>query len=183
MNIFYLHEDPSICAKLHCDKHVCKMIIEYAQLMSTAHRVLDGELYADKTANGRSIKRWRLNENEDVIYKASHINHPSGVWTRTSDANYQWLYTMWIELCKEYTHRYGKTHLTQEKLAHILAKIPNNIPKGPLTQIPQAMPDDVKKTNPIDAYKSYYRKYKQEFARWTNRQTPEFMLCTTTLNM
>ena len=36
------------------------MIIEYAQLMSTAHRVLDGEMYMDKTANGRNIKRWRL---------------------------------------------------------------------------------------------------------------------------
>ena len=43
MNIFYLSEDPVQCAKWHCDKHVTKMIIEYAQLLSTAHRVLDGE--------------------------------------------------------------------------------------------------------------------------------------------
>jgi hypothetical protein len=42
MNIFYLDEDPKICAQYHCDKHVVKMIIEYAQLLSTAHRVLDG---------------------------------------------------------------------------------------------------------------------------------------------
>jgi hypothetical protein len=42
MNIFYLDEDPKICAQYHCDKHVVKMIIEYAQLFSTAHRVLDG---------------------------------------------------------------------------------------------------------------------------------------------
>ena len=123
MNIFYLDQKPETCAQLHCDKHVVKMIIEYAQLMSTAHRTLDGEMYVDKTANGRSIKRWRLNENEDIIYKASHINHPSGIWTRASDSNYTWLYTMWVELCNEYTHRYGRTHLTEEKLAHILAKI------------------------------------------------------------
>jgi hypothetical protein len=32
MNIFYLDEDPKICAQYHCDKHVVKMIIEYAQL-------------------------------------------------------------------------------------------------------------------------------------------------------
>ena len=60
MNIFYLHPNTKTCAQHHCDKHVVKMIIEYAQLMSTAHRVLDGELYVDKTANNRRIKRWRL---------------------------------------------------------------------------------------------------------------------------
>ena len=67
---------------MHCDKHVVKMIIEYAQLMSTAHRILDGKEYIDKTANGRNIKRWRM-ENERLnsgLMKASHINHPSNVW-------------------------------------------------------------------------------------------------------
>ena len=53
MNIFYLDRHPKICAEYHCDKHTVKMIIEYAQLMSTAHRVLDGEEYYDKTSNGR----------------------------------------------------------------------------------------------------------------------------------
>ena len=42
MNIFYLDTSPKTCAEMHCDKHVVKMIIEYAQLMSTAHRLLDG---------------------------------------------------------------------------------------------------------------------------------------------
>ena len=37
MNIFYLSDDPQICAEQHCDKHVVKMCIEYAQLLSTAH--------------------------------------------------------------------------------------------------------------------------------------------------
>ena len=41
MNIFYLNEDPRIAAEEHCDKHVCKMTIEYCQLLSTAHRALD----------------------------------------------------------------------------------------------------------------------------------------------
>ena len=60
MNIFYLHEDPIQNAKWHIDKHIVKMPIEYAQLMSTAHRLLDGEMYLGKTAIGRNIKRWRL---------------------------------------------------------------------------------------------------------------------------
>ena len=75
MNIFYLHKDPEISAKMHCDKHVVKMIIEYAQLMSTAHRILDGDEYEGKTKIGRRIRRWKHpNENvENTIYKASHI--------------------------------------------------------------------------------------------------------------
>ena len=56
MNIFYLHEDPIQNIKWHVDKHVVKMATEYAQLLSTAHRYLDGDMYIDKTANGRNIK-------------------------------------------------------------------------------------------------------------------------------
>ena len=58
MNIFYLSSNPGECARQHCDKHVVKMIVEYAQLMSTAHRLLDGVATKGKTANtGRSVVR------------------------------------------------------------------------------------------------------------------------------
>ena len=52
------------------------MIIEYAQLMSTAHRVLDGDPYTDKTANGRRIQRWKHPlENHENYYTNIHVNH------------------------------------------------------------------------------------------------------------
>ena len=72
MNKLNLHEDPEVSAKMHCEKHVVKMIIEYAQLMSTAHRMLDGVEYEDKTKNGRRIRRWKHpNANvENTLYKA-----------------------------------------------------------------------------------------------------------------
>jgi len=67
MNLFYLHKDPEISATLHCDKHVVKMIIEYAQMLSTAHRMLDGKQYTD-ASSGRRIQRWRLdNSNMDGV--------------------------------------------------------------------------------------------------------------------
>tara|TARA_B100000085_G_scaffold285021_1_gene319662 strand:+ start:1793 stop:2335 length:543 start_codon:yes stop_codon:yes gene_type:complete len=177
MNLFALDEMPEIAALLHCDKHVCKMIIEYAQLMSTAHRVLDGSLYYDKTKNGSKIKRWRLDDidMEDVVYKASHINHPSAIWTRENDSNYTWVYTLWVSLCREYTHRYGRTHETYRKLATVLNKLPQNIPAGEKTEIPQCMPEDAKRDNVVEAYQEYYRKYKSDFAKWTDREVPEFM--------
>ena len=42
MNIFYLDSNPTVCAQYHNDRHTVKMIVEYAQLLSTAHRVIDG---------------------------------------------------------------------------------------------------------------------------------------------
>lgn len=42
MNIFVLHDEPRLAAQAHLDRHVVKMILEYAQLLSTAHRILDG---------------------------------------------------------------------------------------------------------------------------------------------
>ena len=48
MNIFYLDEKPMTAARMHCDKHVVKMILESAQMLSTAHRILDGNDYADR---------------------------------------------------------------------------------------------------------------------------------------
>ena len=62
MNIFELDRDPAICAEMHCDKHIVKMPIEYAQLLSTAHRVLDGTEYIGETKTGRKAKRWRLHD-------------------------------------------------------------------------------------------------------------------------
>ena len=85
MNIFYLHKDPEISAKMHCDKHVVKMIIEYAQLMSTAHRILDGDEYEGKTKIGRRIRRWKHpNKNiENTIYKSiTHKSPKCSVWAQ-----------------------------------------------------------------------------------------------------
>jgi len=178
LNIFYLDPDPSTCAKMHLDKHVVKMIVEYAQLMSTAHRMLDGEQYTDKTVNNRNIQRWRMKNEmfESTLYKASHVNHPSNIWVRQSKENYRWLYRMWFYLLQEYTYRYGKKHAC-EKLMHVLYLDPVNIPKGIFTEPTPAMPDTYKVTNDsIRSYQNYYIHDKSRFAKWKNRETPEWFL-------
>ena len=72
MNIFYLHNDTKLCAEQHVDKHVVKMIVEYAQLLSTAHRMIDGEEYIGKSKTGRKVKRYRMtNPNLDkTVYQS-----------------------------------------------------------------------------------------------------------------
>ena len=175
MNIFYLHEDPIQNAKWHIDKHIVKMPIEYAQLMSTAHRLLDGEMYLGKTAIGRNIKRWRLHdEREDILYKASHINHPSAIWVRESIENYFEMYKLYMAVLAEFTNRYGKIH-GSSKPSIALIRPPSNIPMVKGTQLPQCMPEICKvKNNPILAYRNYYIVEKNSFASWKNREIPEW---------
>ena len=179
MNIFYLHKDPVICAQMHCDKHVVKMNIEYAQLLSTAHRVIDGTMWIGKTANGRSIKRYFLKNGEmnSVLYKASHINHPSAIWVRDSIKNYQWLYDMWIALGDEYTYRYGKVHESIRKLSDYLLFPPTDMFDGPFTQPIPAMqhyPQCIVEKNSIASYRNYYWIAKQDIAKWKKRETPQW---------
>ena len=174
MNIFYLDPNPKKCAQMHCDKHVVKMIIEYAQLMSTAHRILDGEEYIDKTSNGRNIRRWRHPDPlfDSSLMKASHINHPSAVWTRWSRENYIWLYRMWFYLLQEYTYRYGKKHACS-KYMDFLYLDPENIASKYFTAPTPAMPDDCKIVgDSLSSYKKYYIDKKVRFAKWTNREVP-----------
>ena len=175
MNIFYLSHYPYLAAQWHCDAHVRKMVIEYAQLLSTAHRVLDGEMYYGRTTNNRKIKRWKMEDPklEDGLMKASHVNHPSAVWARASYNNYKWLLDLWTELLKEYHYRYGKSHAC-EGYMELLSKFPKNIPSEYFTQPTPAMPDDVKDDCSIVSYRNYYIKYKQHLASWKNRVRPQW---------
>lgn len=175
MNIFHLDKDPNIAAQMMCDKHVVKMVVEYGQLLSTAHRVLDGTLYLDKTKNGRNIKRWRVpgKEREATLYKASHVNHPSNIWVRDNDKNYRWLYKHFAACAREYTHRYGKNHATFKKLNGHVWFAPRNIEqKLTTTKFAQAMPEYCKREDPVEAYRYYYINEKRRFANWTNRAMP-----------
>jgi len=169
MNIFYLDHDPVIAAKAMTDKHVVKMILESAQLLSTAHRVLDGEPMVQLSAAGRRLTRYSHPTLDDVLYKSTHINHPSGVWARESKENYLWLYKHFLALCSEYTNRYGRTHLTYEKLGTILGSPPLSIADTPFTTIKLAMPIPYHLPDPVEAYRYYYESEKLHIPSDINR--------------
>lgn len=175
MNIFYLHQDPKICAEMHVDKHCVKMILETCQLLSTAHRILDGIQIEGKTKTGRSIKRWQLPDDRDsIIYTATHTNHPSAIWCRQNRENYYWLWCLLSELCSEYTYRYGKVHKCQETgLVDKLKSFPNNLSYGEFTEPTPAMPDQYKiPGNSIQSYHNYYKGEKERMFSWKNRNKP-----------
>ena len=161
------------------DKHVVKMILESAQLLCTAHRILDGRMVAAKSKTGRNVKRFVLDDARDsVLYTATHVNHPSAVWARRSVENYNWLYEHFYALGREYTYRYEKTHkcFTGE-MSYMLQSPPLNLREYDMTEMPSAMDDEYKiSDDPITNYRNYYKLGKARMHAWKKRQPPTWIL-------
>ena len=177
MNIFVLDESPQTAAQMMCDKHVVKMIVESGQMLSTAHRVLDGEQYTELSANNRRIKRRKSPYNlmEDILYKASFVGHPCSQWVMENDKNYYWLAEHAYELCKEYTRRYKKVHKTEDMISLVRFRKPVNISiADSITPFAQAMPEEYKNSNAVEAYRAYYLGEKTGFAEWKYSETPSW---------
>ena len=157
MNIFFLDRNPTICARYHVDKHASKMVLETAQLLSTAHHLKDSPFVSS-------------------VYRMTHKNHPSSVWVRESKAHYEWLYTLFIELNTEFKHRYGKDHLSYTKLDQYLCRIPPGIVEDSwLRDPPQCMPSEYHDESAIKAYRSYYTYGKKHLHAYTNREYPHWI--------
>lgn len=177
LNIFILDNDPVKAAQQQCDKHIVKMVLESAQMLSSAHRILDGELERRPSLSGKTnTKYYKLpDKREDTLYKAVHFNHPCSIWTRESQANYDWHYLHFIALCKEYEYRYDKVHMCYTKLADVLYDSPNNIANKPQTPFaiamgsnPECILDDA-----IESYKSFYQAKQANFKMlWSKRPKP-----------
>ena len=169
MNIFLLDESPGVAARMHCDKHVPKMIVESAQMLSTAHRMLDGKEYLAPSKSGkRMTKHYLLERNDDVIYKAVHAAHPCTVWTMQSASNYIWHYGLFHALSEEFEYRFKKIHRSWYILKYI-SVIPKNIPDigpTPYAKAMKAYPDIAAIEDPVEAYRQFYIADKIEFAKW-----------------
>lgn len=153
MNIFVLSNDPGQAAKDHCDKHVVKMVLETAQLLSTACREAGAE--------------------DPLLYKSSHVNHPCSVWARSSISAFCWLCDLGTHLSEEYSFRYGKTHKSQaviERAKWYALRFPNE----DMPPFVQCVPEEYKRRSAVTAYRAYYKGEKANFARWTRRPEPKW---------
>ena len=157
MNIFYLDEDVMKISRMLCDKHSIKMVLESAQMMSTAHRTLDGDEYANRVG----------------LYQTVHKNHPSTIWTRTTSGNYAWHFALFSAMLAEYQFRYEKLHKCKVLLT-LLEQEPQNIPRGDFSPPPQCMPKKYKSDNTVRAYRNFYVGEKARFASWKNRAVPDW---------
>ena len=159
MNIFFLHENPRIAAEWHGDKHVSKMLLETAQMLSTSHHV---------QGFGHS-----------ELYKPTHINHPCSLWVRENKRNYHWTWNLLCALCYEFEIRRGKKHAT-ERLVIPLSYQPDLPFATDRTPPALAMPDEFKTACPVESYRRYYQ---QKFLdgivcyNWSDERTePDWIL-------
>jgi hypothetical protein len=148
MNIFILDQNPVTAARFHADKHVNKMILESAQMLST---VLGGR------------------------YKPTHANHPCTLWVSRSRANASWLIDLTYALNQEAQARYGhdrdhKSLTVLDELVYLQAV--DDLPDIGITPFAQAMPDEYKDPDPVMAYRRYYRS--KPFVSWAKGTTPSW---------
>jgi hypothetical protein len=160
MNIFILDLDKSLAAKYHLDKHVVKMVLETAQLLNTAMSKHSKEYLANP------------------IYRITHANHPCSLWAAKSIQNFEWLTDFGMELSKEYTYRYGKTHKSQYVIECLAdSKYKTSIPNTGLTEFALCMPDNYKvKGDAVASYRNYYRGEKLSIAKYTKRDFPDWLV-------
>ena len=110
MNIFVTDSDPIKSAQFLDNKRVIKMILESAQMLSTALHFYGVE----------------------APYKSTHVNHPCNIWCRSNKSNYGWLLKHFKALCEEYTFRYNKVHKCEQYFKFFKDNI-EALPSGELT--------------------------------------------------
>ena len=153
MNVFFVDRDPIVAAQQLCDVHVVKMAVESAQILSTARRHLG----------------------LDAPYRSTHPKHPCVLWVGQGVENYCWLLSHTRALCEEYTYRYGKRHGTEDKL-DAFVELPSALPSQ-WTEPAQAMPDEYKRLDPVEAYRAFYHHKAATLPRfgYRNRLAPSWL--------
>lgn len=176
MNIFVVDKDPTNAAENLCDKHVVKMIVETVQMLSTAHRVLDGTPTTRVTKSGRTVRHWTHPDDawESRLCLATMVHHPCTRWTMAASSNYDWLFDHGAELLYQYTLRYDKVHSMQSLFSECLLHRPKNIVLGERTPFAQAMPDQYRNPDAVLAYRNYYLGEKRRFAKWKSMNPPSW---------
>jgi len=151
MNIFLLDSDINKNVQSYGDKHVVKMIVEHAQMLSATVRLAG----------------------YDAGYRLTHKNHPCTIWTRESQSNYNYLRDLTEALHKEWQFRFN--HTRNHKSWDMIETLPDpKLEDNGLTPFAQAMPDEYRDDDAIIAYRKYYLGEKKHLFKWTKRNQPEW---------
>ena len=100
MNIFAVHQDPVQAAKILPDKHVTKMILESAQMLSLVYSPHYWDIGTVLKVDGTPFK----------TAKGAFKKHPCTIWAAEKVENCAWLLQHAAGLCHEFVARYGKQH-------------------------------------------------------------------------
>ena len=167
MNLFLLSSSKRKGARMHCNRHVVKMILETTQLLWTAVHV-----------GGVDVEKLPIK-----AYRKTHMWHPTAIWVRKTPKNWAFAVAFGLELCAEYTRRYGKVHKCEahlrflrkfgyvEPLERRAIKNKCGAMKNGCTPFPLAMPEDcvVYKGGKPHAVRSYRKYYARKNREWTEK--------------
>lgn len=159
MQIFRLEEGVHANARALCDRHVINQLGETAELLAIAHYRSGEPLPPFKRLKPRVLR---------------HRNHPCAVWAATSGRTYRWTQRYATALCIEYTLRFRRTHAYEYDIINLLAFAPFKILlREEWPEPPQVMPEDLRMTDTVRAYRLYYHQKSLSMdMRWTRRARP-----------
>lgn len=180
MNLFILDYDLDKCAEYHIDKHVGKMQLEAAQLLSTTlwiDEVLGFIPRALTQEETRAVKERcalepSIEERTFLRYLPTHINHPCSIWVRSSLGNFYWTHCYVNALNSENVWRGNKSHASCAEVNRMPE--PKHITCDLLTPFAQAMPEACKRPDAVEAYRLYYQEEKASIATWKRRGQPDW---------
>jgi len=183
MNIFILNENPELAARDYCNKHLPKMCVEMLQMLGIA-----------VIRHGATPDMMPLAKATQKPIKGGYHNHPCTIWVGDSKDNFRWASRHGLELCLEYTRKYGKIHYCENgirmlsDLRHLIDEELNG--KSNLSPFALAMPDEyrpeardrdtfekithARAEEAIQAYRRYY--HSKEFAKWDGRRVPHWWM-------
>lgn len=156
MNIFILDRNPIKAVEYLGDVHVSKMVLETAQILCTGYAY--------------SISR--------PPYKITHFNHPCCVWARETKGNYVWLLRYGLAIYSEFKFRFRKSHASSKVIdwcAEHLFSVSLASNSHNKTEFVQAMPEQYRSSNPIEAYRHYYATEKKDLLNYTRRNAPKWL--------
>jgi hypothetical protein len=184
MNIFVLNENAILAARDHCNKHVVKMVLESAQILSTAHWLGWQRMLEIDSGLKRDELMLKLRSGIDPRltppWKMTHVSHPCTQWAQRCWGNYMWLSQHGMELCREYERRYGREHKSLEVHRWLNRVIPPTFElttptATDITPFALAMPEKYKVPgNAAQSYRNYYLGEKSHFAKWPEGQAPSW---------
>ena len=171
MNLFLLHLKRKTNARMHCNRHVVKMVLETTQLLWTAVWM-----------GGTDMTRFEM-----TPYRKTHVWHPTSIWVRESPKNWAYALAFGLQLCKEYTRRYHKHHKCEAHLRYLrrlgyfppvetreIKKQRGDMGNG-CTPFPLAMPEECMlegSDGRWDPVRSYSKYYEMKRAEWKTNKRP-----------
>ena len=147
MNIFVLDTQPELAARAYCDMHVPKMCLESTQMLTCAYHTSEHDFEGFPLTDESGAPR---------PYRMTHGRHPCTAWASANATNFDWLLRLNRGLANEFRRRFsGRAHASEPILEWMWRNRPS-LASGRLTEFAQAMPEQFRGADPVEAYRLFY---------------------------